>query len=70
MRYPLVWAAASLVLAGCVTTPTPEEVAYCQDMERRMGTETTHDHAQMKGTGANPMNVSHERCQAILRDAD
>ena len=70
MRYPLVLTAASLVLGACVTTPTPEEIAYCRDMEGRMGTETTHDHAQMKGTGANSMNVSHERCQAVLRDAD
>ena len=56
-------------LAGCVTTreATAEERASCERMEQNMGLGTTHDHAAMKGQGLNPMNLSHERCQQILR---
>lgn len=58
-----------LVLSGCVTT-TPEraaaERASCEEMEKDMGLGTTHDHSAMKGMGANPMNLNHERCQQIL----
>jgi len=35
-------------------------------MEQTMGTNTTHDHNEMKGMGMNPMNLSHARCQQIL----
>ena len=61
-----------LPLAGCVTTPeaTAEQRAACEHMERSMGIHTTHDHQQMKGTGASPMNLTHERCQRILNDTD
>jgi hypothetical protein len=61
-----------LVLASCATTPqaTADERAACEDMERRMGLHTTHDHQQMKGTGANPMNLTHERCRQILDQDD
>jgi predicted outer membrane protein len=64
-------AAASLSLvplAGCATMrdATPDQRASCERMEQTMGTNTTHDHNQMKGMGANPMNLTHERCQQIL----
>lgn len=70
---PIVLATLALLpLAACVTTPeaAAEERAACERMERRMGVHTTHDHQQMKGAGANPMNLTHERCQRILNDAD
>jgi hypothetical protein len=35
-------------------------------MEQTMGTNTTHDHGEMKGRGINPMNITHQRCQQIL----
>ena len=64
-------AAASLsvaLLAGCATmrNATPEQRASCERMEQAMGTNTTHDHNEMKGMGMNPMNLSHARCQQIL----
>lgn len=57
-----------IALAGCVTMKdaTPEERASCERMEQSMGTDTTHDHNEMKGRGMNPMNLSHARCKAIL----
>ncbi|WP_370714811.1 hypothetical protein [Sphingomonas sp. IW22] len=45
---------------------TPEQRASCERMEQTMGTNTTHDHNEMKGMGMNPMNLSHARCQQIL----
>lgn len=64
-------AAASLSLvplAGCATMrdASPEQRASCERMEQTMGTNTTHDHNEMKGMGMNPMNLSHARCQQIL----
>ena len=60
-----------LVGAACATTPsisyTEEERASCQRMEADMGLNSPHDHAAMKGTGMNPMNLSHDRCMQILR---
>ena len=60
--------AAALPLAACVTTPAPsaQELAYCERMEREMGTEHTHDHAEAKGMAMNPMNVTHARCRRML----
>ena len=60
--------AAVLSLAACVTTqqPSAEELAYCQRMEREMGTGHTHDHAEAKGMGMNPMNVTHARCRQMM----
>jgi hypothetical protein len=57
------------LLAACATTQaaTAEERAYCEQMAERMGVATTHDHAQMKGNPPNTMNVSHERCQQVMR---
>ncbi len=62
-------AATALSLAACVTTPADrtQELAYCERMERQMGTEHIHDHAEAKGMGMNPMNVSHARCRQMLR---
>ncbi|MGZ8283378.1 MAG: hypothetical protein ACXWUN_10580 [Allosphingosinicella sp.] len=72
MRTVVIATLPLLGLAACATTSqtTPEELAYCRQMERSMGTQTTHDHTEMKGAGPNPMNVTHERCQRILRDSD
>ena len=57
-----------LLLSGCVTTKmaSSEERAACIEMEKDMGLSRTHDHAEMKGRGRNPMNLSHDRCVAIL----
>jgi len=59
---------AALPLAGCVTTtePSSQERAYCERMEREMGTDHRHDHAEAKGMGMNPMNVTHARCRQML----
>lgn len=57
----------TFMLGGCATTKaTADEIASCKRMEEAMGTNTTHDHGEMKGRGINPMNLSHERCQQIL----
>jgi hypothetical protein len=59
---------AVLSLAACATTsePSSTELAYCQKMEREMGTRHTHDHAEAKGMGLNPMNVTHVRCRQMV----
>lgn len=59
---------ASLPLAGCVTTSTPtsQELAYCERMEQQMGTDNRHDHGEAKGRGIDPMNVTHARCRRML----
>ena len=65
-------AAPSLLLfaGACATTPaasyTEEERTSCERMEESMGLDTPHDHAAMKGTGMNPMNLTHERCMQIM----
>jgi len=38
-------------------------------MEADMGLRTSHDHNEMKQLGRNPMNLSHDRCRQILRNA-
>ncbi len=35
-------------------------------MEKGMSLRTTNDHAEMKGMGRNPVNLSHDRCTQIL----
>ena len=60
-----------LLFAGaCATAPsatyTEAERTSCEQMEQRMGLDTPHDHAAMKGTGMNPMNLTHERCMQVL----
>lgn len=59
---------AALPLAACATTrdTSAGELAYCQRMEREMGTNHQHDHAEAKGMGMNPMNVTHARCREML----
>jgi hypothetical protein len=68
MIKPTLAATVTLPLAACVTTPADpaKELAYCERMERQMGTEHAHDHAEIKGMGMNPMNVSHARCREML----
>lgn len=67
IKIPLA-AAAALSLAACVTTPADrtQELAYCERMERQMGTDHAHDHAEAKGMGMNPMNVTHARCRQMI----
>jgi hypothetical protein len=59
---------AAAPLAACVTAAdaSPTELAYCERMEREMGTDHTHDHAEARGVGVNPMNVTHARCRQML----
>jgi hypothetical protein len=47
---PLV-IAATLSLTGCVTTAetAANDRAYCERMEREMGVDHRHDHAEAKG---------------------
>lgn len=60
----------ALFLGACVTTPpTSAEVESCRAMESNMGLQTPHDHREMKGQGRNPMNLSHDQCLQILRNA-
>ena len=60
----------ALLLGACVTTrPTSAQVESCRAMESNMGLQTPHDHGEMKGQGRNPMNLSHDRCHQILRNA-
>ena len=56
------------LLGACVTVPpTSAEIESCRKMEREMGLGQRHDHNEMKGRGLNPMNLSHARCQQILK---
>lgn len=59
---------ALMSLAGCATTSSSRdaELSYCQKMEQEMGTAHVHDHAEEKGMGLNPMNVTHARCRSML----
>lgn len=69
--YIFAAAAPALLLGGCVTTsPTSAQIESCRTMESQMGLQTRHDHGEMKQQGLNPMNLSHERCQQILRQAN
>lgn len=66
----LAAAAPALLLGGCVTTPpTSAEIESCRTMESQMGLRSPHDHGVMKQQGLNPMNLSHDRCREILRQA-
>lgn len=69
-RFSGVASLALVMLAGCATTQeaTAEERAYCQQMAERMGLETTHDHGAMRGNPPSSMNISHERCQQVMRE--
>lgn len=60
--------AAALPLAACATTAETrsKELAYCEQMERQMGTDHVHDHGAAKGMGLDPMNVTHARCRDML----
>lgn len=68
MRRIALSAATVMALASCATIPNarPEEIAYCEQMERRMGTDHTHDHSAARGAGIDPMSVTHERCRKML----
>lgn len=68
MKIKLFAALPMLAAGACVTTPATLEAqrTSCEKMEADMGLNTTHDHAAMKGTGLNPMNLSHEQCLQIL----
>jgi len=70
MKSILIAALPLALLAGCATTQSAslEERQKCQAMAQKMGTDTTHDHAQMKGQGPNAMNQMHERCQQMLAE--
>ena len=61
-------ALAAAPLAACATTtaPSSSELAYCEQMERTMGTDHQHDHAHATGQGLDPMNVTHARCRDML----
>lgn len=62
--------ASATVLSACVMTPpTSAQIESCRAMESQMGLQTPHDHNEMKQQGRNPMNLSHDRCQQILRNA-
>ena len=58
---------ASLLGACATMPPTSAELESCQRMESGMGVGQAHDHNGMRGTGPNPMNLSHARCQQILK---
>jgi hypothetical protein len=58
------------LLSACATTPPASvQIASCREMEGDMGLATPHDHAEMKGQGHNPMNLSHDRCLQILKQS-
>lgn len=64
----LILSVIPLALAACATTReyTSEERAYCENMERRMGSNHVHDHSAVKSGRINPMNVTHSRCRKML----
>ncbi|MBB3983258.1 hypothetical protein GGR44_002945 [Sphingobium fontiphilum] len=70
-RYIIAVTVPALLLGACVTTrPTSAQVESCRAMESNMGLQTPHDHREMKGQGRNPMNLSHDQCLRILRNAE
>lgn len=71
MRTLIIASLPLLFLGGCVTTraATAEERAYCEQMEREMGTQTTHDHNEVRNNIPNRMNLTHDQCRRILRQA-
>ena len=67
MKVTLTALAVSLVLlTGCVTTATAEQRTSCEEMERTMATNTTHDHSEQKGKARSSMNMTHDQCRRIL----
>lgn len=67
--YAIAVMSLTALLGACATTPATEaEIASCREMEGKMGLAPTHDHAEMKNQGMNPMNLSHARCQQILKE--
>lgn len=66
-KYVILMATAGLLGACATTPPTSAEIESCRKMEGEMGLGATHDHNEMKGKGFNPMNISHKRCQQILK---
>ena len=69
MKYSMILALLPASLLGACATipPTSAEIESCQRMESEMGVAQMHDHNEMKGRGINPMNLSHARCQQILK---
>jgi len=62
--------AFAALLGACATTPpTDAQIASCRQMEGDMGLANRHDHGETKGQGPNPMNLSHDRCQQILKSS-
>lgn len=55
-----------LLLGGCVTTASAEQRAACEEMERTMGTDAAHSHAESKGQPRSAMDLSHDQCRRIL----
>ena len=69
-KYSILLLTPALLLGGCVTTrATQAEVDSCRAMEEKMGLDQRHDHGEMKRQGRNPMNLSHDQCRKILRQA-
>lgn len=70
MKYAMILGLLPAAFIGACATvpPTSAELESCQRMEREMGVGQTHDHNEMKGRGINPMNLSHARCQQILKN--
>lgn len=70
----IIIAPVGLLLPGCATTADPDLAAKrraeCERMEQTMGLNSPHDHAEMKGRGLNPMNLTHEQCVALMSRPD
>ena len=71
MKILILAAPLALGLSACAATPAPvtaQERARCEQMAAAMGTETLHDHSEVKNaTGRSPMNREHDRCREVLR---
>lgn len=67
----LLLLAPLIALSACATTgtktATAEELAQCRAMAQQMGTNTAHDHGEMKGAGPSAMNFTHQRCREIRK---
>jgi len=70
MRTIIIASLPLLMLGGCVTTATAEQRAYCEQMEREMGTQSTHDHNEVRNNIPNRMNLTHNQCRQILRQPE
>jgi hypothetical protein len=65
--------ALALSLSACVTTGemSAEERSKCERMAAEMSMASQHDHSEEKGiTARSPMNRTHDRCRAMLANAD